>query len=70
MLVILLLLLLTMVIRRRPTTTLEMLNNTLMPKQNDWHFAEDIVKVIFLYENDFLLILIELQWVPKCPIDN
>ena len=44
--------------------------NTLRPRQNGRHFAEDTFKRIFLNENDRILIEILLEFVPKGPINN
>ena len=44
--------------------------NTLRPRQNGRHFAEDILKCIFLNENVWILIEISLKFVPKGPIKN
>ena len=44
--------------------------NTLRPKQNGRHFAEDIFKLIFLNENEWILIKISLKFVPKGQINN
>ena len=44
--------------------------NTLRPRQNGRHFADDILKCIFLNENVWIPIVISLKFVPKGPIDN
>ena len=44
--------------------------NTLRPRQNGRHFADDILKYIFLNENFWIPIKISLKFVPKGPIDN
>ena len=44
--------------------------NTLRPKQNDRHFADDIFKSIFLNENAWIPIEISLKFVVKVTIDN
>ena len=44
--------------------------NTLRPRQNGRHFADDIFKCIFLNENVWILIKILLKFVPKDPINN
>ena len=44
--------------------------NTLRPRQNGRHFADDILKCIFLNENVWIPIEISLKFVPKGPIDN
>ena len=44
--------------------------NTLRPRQNGRHFADDIFKRIFLNENIWILIKISLKFVPKGSINN
>ena len=46
--------------------------NTLKPRQNSRHFPDDIFKCIFLNEDVWISIKVEisLQFVPKNPIDN
>ena len=44
--------------------------NTLRPRQNERHFADDILKCIFLNENVSIAIKISLKFVPKGPINN
>ena len=44
--------------------------NTLRPKQNNRHFADDIFKCIFLNENVWISINISLKFIPKFLIDN
>ena len=44
--------------------------NTLRPRQNGCHFADDTLKCIFLNENVWILIEISLKFVPKGRIDN
>ena len=44
--------------------------NTLRPRQNGRHFADDSFKFIFLNENAWILIKISLKFVPNGPIDN
>ena len=44
--------------------------NTLRPKQNGRHFADDIFKCFSLNENVSLRIKISLEFVPKGPINN
>ena len=44
--------------------------NTLGPRQNGRHFADDTFKCIFLNENVCILIEISLKCVPKGPINN
>ena len=44
--------------------------NTLRPRQNGRHFADDTFKRIFLKENVRISIKISLKFVPKSPIDN
>ena len=44
--------------------------NTLGPRQNGHHLAEDIFKCIFLNENVWIPIKTSLKFVPKGPINN
>ena len=44
--------------------------NTLRPRQNGRHFADDIFKCVFLNENASIVIKISLNFVPKGPIYN
>ena len=44
--------------------------NTLRPRQNGRHFADDIFKWIFLNENAWIPIKISLKFVPQGPINN
>ena len=44
--------------------------NSLRPRQNGRHFADDIFKCIFLNENVWISIKILLKFVPKGPISN
>ena len=44
--------------------------NTLRPRQNGRHFADDTVKYIFLNENVVISANISLKFVPKGPINN
>ena len=44
--------------------------NTLRPRQNGRHFADDIFKCIFRNENVWIPITISLKFVPKGPINN
>ena len=44
--------------------------NTLRPKRNGQHFADDIFKRIFFNESVWISIKISLKFVPKGPIDN
>ena len=44
--------------------------NTLRPRQNGRHFADDTFKCIFLNENVWILLQISLKFVPKGPINN
>ena len=44
--------------------------NTLKPRQNGRHFADDIFKCIFLNENVWILLKISLKFVPKVPINK
>ena len=44
--------------------------NTLRPRQNGRHFADDIFECTFLNGNVWIPIKISLQFVPKGPINN
>ena len=44
--------------------------NTFRPRQNGRHFADAILKCIFLNENVWIPTEISLKFVPKGPIDN
>ena len=44
--------------------------NTLSPRQNGRHFADDIFKCIFLNENTSISINISLKFVPQDRMDN
>ena len=44
--------------------------NSLRPRQNRRHFADDIFKCILLNKNVWIPIKISLKFVPKGPIDN
>ena len=44
--------------------------NTLRPRQNGRHFADDMFKCIFLNENVWIPIEISLKYVPKGSINN
>ena len=44
--------------------------NTLRLRQNDCHFADDISKCIFFYENIWISIKISLKFVSKGPMSN
>ena len=44
--------------------------NSLRPRQDGRHFADDIFKCIFLNENEWILINISLKFVPKDQIKN
>ena len=44
--------------------------NTLRPRWNEQHFADDIFKHIFVNENIWILIKKSLQFVPKGPNNN
>ena len=47
-----------------------MIINTLRPRQNGRHFADDIFKCIFVNENVWISIKISLNFVPNGPINN
>ena len=44
--------------------------NTLRPRQNGRHFADDTFKRIFVNENVRIFLEISLKFVPKGPINN
>ena len=44
--------------------------NTLRPRWNEQHFADNIFKHVFFNENVCILIKISLKFVPKGPINN
>ena len=44
--------------------------NTLRPRQNGRHFADDIFKCIFINENISISIKLSLKFVPKGPINT
>ena len=44
--------------------------NSLRPRQNRRHFADNVFKCNFLYENVWIPIKISLKFVPKGPINN
>ena len=44
--------------------------NTLRPRQNGRHFADDIFQCIFLNENVLISIKNSLKFIPKGPINN
>ena len=44
--------------------------NTLRPRQNGRHFADDIFKCIFLNENVWILIKTSMKFVPRGPVNN
>ena len=48
----------------------DLIVNTLRPRQNGCHFADDIFKYIFLNENGWIVVKISLQFVPKGSINN
>ena len=44
--------------------------NTLIPEQNDGHFANNISRCIFLTENVCILVCISMKFVSKDPTDE
>ena len=44
--------------------------NTIKPRQNGWHFAEDISKYNFLNENCWISKDISLKYVPRGLVNN
>ena len=51
-------------------TAVDIFINTLRPRRNKQHFADDIFKGIFFNENVWISIKISLKFVPKGPINN
>ena len=49
---------------------IDVIINTLRPRQNGRHFADNIFKCIFLNESVWIPIKISLQFVPRGPINN
>ena len=47
-----------------------MSTNSLRPRQNGWHFADNIFKCISLNENVWIPVKISLRFVPEGPINN
>ena len=47
-----------------------LIHNTLRPRQNGRHFADDVFKCIFWNGNLWISIKISLKFVPKGPINN
>ena len=61
----------TLYVVKRTKSSVETKNvNTLRPRQNGRHFADDIFKSIFLNKNVWIPIKISLKFVPKGPINN
>ena len=56
-------------VRNRPYIHALTQINTLRPRQNGRHFADDIFKRIFFNENVWISIKISLKFVPKGPIN-
>ena len=44
--------------------------NSLRPRQNDCHFADGILKCMYLNKNISFSIKFSLKFVPNSPIDN
>ena len=44
--------------------------NPLWPRQDGFHFADDIDKCIFVNENILISVEISLKFIPKGPINN
>ena len=53
-----------------PINQLIQLVNTLRPRQNGRHFAEEILKFMFFNENVWIPFKISLKFLPKGPINN
>ena len=49
---------------------MEVIFNTLSPRQNGRHFPDDIFKCLFLNENAWISIKISLKFVPNGPINK
>ena len=56
-------------VQRHPQISCSLLN-TLRPRQNGRHFADDVFKCIILNGNLWISIKISLKFVPKGPINN
>ena len=56
--------------RREGHSDLSRSFNTLRPRQNGRHFADDIFKCIFVNENVWIPIKISLKFSPNGPINN
>ena len=54
----------------RLSHTTQAIINTLRPRQNGRHFADDIFKCNFMNENVWIPIKISLKFVPEGPINN
>ena len=52
------------------TDNIEVCINTLRPRQDERHIADDTFERIFVNENARILIEISLKFVPKGPINN
>ena len=48
----------------------DLLVNTLRPRQNGRHFADDVLKCIFFNENALISLKISLKFVPMVRINN
>ena len=46
------------------------MRNSLRPRQNGRHFADDVFKLIFLNENVWISINISLKFISQGPINN
>ena len=44
--------------------------NSLRPRQNRRHFADDVFKCNFVNENVWIPIKISLKFIPKVPVNN
>ena len=55
---------------RCPDANTPVFLNTLRPRQNGHHFADDVFKCIFLNENVLISLKISLKFVPQVPINN
>ena len=57
-------------ITKNPQPSIWACLNTLRPRRNRCHYADDIFKCIFLHEHVWISVEISLKLVPKGPINN
>ena len=53
-----------------PTLHMSFRINTLRPRQNGRHLADDVFQCTFLYENVWISLKVSLKFVPEVPINN